>query len=184
MFFKKKNDNLFDFLVEPQDPWGDRVVLPAAGIIASGWTSKNNVFLLSSDGYSVSDSKTGEIEIWNEDDNNINQFSSDNLEFTICEIGETIKVFGLRGGNGNHLTFDRWNLDSFHIGLGQQIIGLRNLKKPSKQGKYWQDFNLIHLERLEHFTLTYGFSPNQNKFGIFGSGGAEIFTRFEWNIYN
>ena len=179
MIFKKSKDNLFNYLTEPSEPWGSRIVIPAVGIIAGGWTNGNKVFLLSADGYSVTDPRTGEREIRNRDEGNsaMSKFSTDNLEFRIDELNQTIKVFGLRGGNGNHLTIDHWNLDSFHPGLGEQIVGLRNFKDRKNESKYWKNFDLIRLERLENFTLTYGFSPNEKHFGVFGSGGAEVFSR-------
>jgi hypothetical protein len=179
MIFKKPKHNPFDHLTGPQEPWGNHVVIPAAGIIAGGWTIDNKVFLLSAEGYSVSNPLTGESELRNRDEENIaiSKFSKDNLEFTIDELNQTIKVFGLRGGNGNHLTSDQWNLDSFHPGIGEQIVGLRNFKSRRNSPEYWRNFNLIKLKRLENFNLTYGFSPNERNFGIFGSGGAEIFSR-------
>lgn len=179
MLFKRKKSELYNFLVEPEEPWGNRTILPAAGIIAGGWTNDNKVFLLSSDGYSISDPITGEQIIRNrdEDDTAMSKFSTDNLEYTIDELDQKIKVFGLRGGNGNHITSDHWNLDSFHPELGEQIVGLTNIKRHQAQQEYWRNFSLIKLERLENFTLTYGFSPNEKCFGIFGSGGAEIFSR-------
>ncbi|MEQ9441009.1 MAG: hypothetical protein RIG62_18345 [Cyclobacteriaceae bacterium] len=175
----KTQENLFDYLFEPTVPWENRVIVPAAGIIASGWTKENKVFLLSADGYSVSNPITGERELrnWDEENKAMSKFSKDNLEFRIDELQETIKVFGLRGGNGNHLTSDYWNLDSFHPGLGHQIVGITNLKKHQNKSEYWKNFDLIRLERLENCSLTYGFSPDEKHFGIFGSGGAEIFSR-------
>ncbi len=177
--FKNKTTTLLDFVSEPSLPWTNRIIISAAGIIASGWTNDNKVFLFSSDGYSISDPVTGLIEIRNYDEDNaaIKKFSKDNLEFTIDELKQTIKIFGLRGGNGNHLTSDFWNLDSFTPSLGEQIVGLKNPKTRSTQNEYWREFNLISLVRLEYTTLTYGFSPNEKHFGVFGSGGAEIFTR-------
>ena len=88
MIFKKPKDNLIDHLTEPQEPWGNRVVISAAGIIAGGWTIDNKVFLLSSDGYSISNPLTGEREIRNRDEENtaMSKFSKDNLEFTIDEL--------------------------------------------------------------------------------------------------
>lgn len=179
MIFKKKTDNLFDHLTNPKSPWIKKAIIPAAGIFASGWTNDNKVFLLSSDGYSVSNPLTGKIEIRNHDEDNtaMDKFSKDNLEFRIDEINQTIKVFGLRGGNGNHMTSDFWNLDSFHLGPGEQIVGLHNLKERNNNSEYWRNFELIKLEKLEYYTLTYGFSLNEKHFGIFGSGGAEIFSR-------
>lgn len=176
---KIKSESLFDNLDLAPHPWRKSVVISAAGIIASGWTSNSKIFLLSSDGYSVSDQLTGEIEIRNYDEDNtaMDKLSSDNLEFRIDEINQTIKVFGLRGGNGNHVTSDFWSLDSFHPGLENQIIGIRNLKERNKDIKYWRNYTLLKLERLEYDTLKYGFSNDEKYFGIFGSGGAEIFCR-------
>ncbi|MFY0632154.1 MAG: hypothetical protein JXR05_17475 [Flavobacteriaceae bacterium] len=124
MLFRKSKDSPFDHLEEPQEPWGNRIVISAAGIIANGWTNDNKVFLLSADGYSISNPTTREIEIKNRDEDNfaMSKFSDDNLEFKIYELNQNIKVFGLRGRNGNHLTSDDWSLDSFHFGLGQQIV--------------------------------------------------------------
>ena len=79
-FFKNDKINLHDFLKEPSSPWGNRIVISAAGIIASVWTLDDKVFLFSSDGYSVSDPQTGVTEIRNhdEDNNAMKKFSKDN----------------------------------------------------------------------------------------------------------
>lgn len=177
--FKDNKINLFDFVKEPSFPWKNRVIIPAAGIIASGWTHDNKVFMFSSDGYSISNSLTGQRELRNYDEDNsaIKKFSKDNLEFTIDELKQTIKVFGLRGGDGNHCTSDFWNMTSFSPSLGEQIIGLQNIKTAKYQTGYWKGFELISLERIEYSELKFGFSPNEKHFGIFGSAGAEIFSR-------
>jgi hypothetical protein len=178
-FFKKNKTALIDFVKEPSLPWTNRVVISAAGIIASGWTNDNKVFLFSSDGYSVSDPISGQREIRNYDEDNtaMKKFSKDNLEFTIDELKQTIKVFGLRGGDGNHCTSDFWDLTSFSPSLGEKIVGLQNMKTRKAQTEYWKEFDLISLTRLEYTELKFGFSPNEKHFGIFGSAGAEIFTR-------
>jgi hypothetical protein len=178
-FFKKDKNNLIDFVKDPSLPWTNRVVVSAAGIIASGWTLDNKVFLFSSDGYSLSDPITGQRELrnHNEDNSAMTNFSKDNLEFTIDELAQTIKIFGLRGGDGNHCTTDFWELTSFSPSLGEQIVGIRNIKTRKSQTEYWKEFDLISLSRLEYTELKFGFSPNEKHFGIFGSGGAEIFTR-------
>lgn len=171
--------NLIDFVKEPSLPWRNRVVLSAAGVIASGWTQNNKVFLFSLDGYSVSDPITGQREFRNYDKDStaITKFSKDNLEFRIDELEETIKIFGLRGGDGNHYTSDFWALTSFSPSLGEIIVGLQNIKTRQAQIEYWKEFELISLTRLEYTALKFGFSPNEKHFGIFGSAGAEIFTR-------
>lgn len=176
--FVKAKENLIDFVKEPSLPWTNRVIVSAAGIIASGWTLDNKVFLLSSDGYSISDPITGQRDIRNYDEDNsaMSKFSKDSLEFTIDELGQTIKTFGLRGGDGNHYTTDFF-LTSFSPSLGESIVGIRNMKTRQNQTEYWKEFELISLIRLEYTALKFGFSPNEKHFGIFGSGGAEIFTR-------
>lgn len=178
-FFKKNKTNLIDFVKDPSLPWSNRVVISGAGIIASGWTHNNKVFLFSFDGYSISDPVTGQREIrnYNEDSTAITKFSKDNLEFTIDELRETIKIFGLRGGDGNHYTSDCWELTSFTPSLGEQIVGLRNIKTRQNHTEHWKEFDLISLTRLEYTEVKFGFSPNEKHLGIFGSGGAEIFTR-------
>ena len=178
-FFKSDKVNLLDFVKEPSIPWQNRIIIPAAGIIASGWTHDNKVFLLSSDGYSVSNSLTGQREVRNYDEDNsaIKKISKDNLEFTIDELEQTIKVFGLRGGDGNHCTSDFWSLTSFSPSLYELVIGLQNIKTKGNRTENWQGFELISLKRLEYSGLKFGFSPNEKHFGIFGSGGAEIFSR-------
>ena len=178
-FFKKDKSNLLNFVKEPSSPWTNRVVVSAAGIIASGWTLNNKVFLFSSDGYSLSDPITGQREIRNYDEDNyaMTKLSKDNLEFKIYELGQTIKVFGLRGGDGNQCTTDFWNLTSFSSSIGEQIVGIRNMKIRQNQTEFWKEYDLISLIRLEYTALKFGFSPNEKHFGIFGSAGAEIFTR-------
>ena len=178
-FFKKNKTALIDFAKEPPLPWTNRVVISAAGIIASGWTNDNKVFLFSSDGYSVTEPISGQREIRNYDQDNtaMKKFSKDNLEFTIEELGQTIKIFGLRGGDGNHCTTDFWNLTSFSPSLGERIVGLQNMKTRKRQTEYWKEFYLVSLTRLEYTELKFGFSPNEKHLGIFGSAGAEIFTR-------
>jgi hypothetical protein len=178
-FFKKNTNNLIEKVQEPSSPWGQRVVVSAAGVTASGWTLNNKVFLYSSDGYSVSDPETGTREIRNYDKSKTayQKFSKDNLEFTIDELTQTIKVFGIWGGDGNHYTTDLWHLVSFSPSLGEQIIGLQNPTTKQSHPEYWNGFELILLKRLDYTQLKFGFSPNEKHFGIFGSGGAEIFTR-------
>ena len=166
-------------MLNPPAPWQERVVVSAAGIIASGWTAESKVFLLSSDGYSISDPLTGERLIRNrdEDDTAMKKFSQDNLAFEIEELSQTIKVFGLRGGDGNHASSDGWYLDTIHPEIGQQIVGISHFSWRRFDEVFWKNIDLIQLERLEHTQLKYGFSPCEKFFGIFGSAGAEIFNR-------
>lgn len=51
------------------------------------------------------------------------------------------------------------------------------MKSHQSQSLHWQGYELISLSRLEYSELKFGFSPNEKHFGIFGSAGAEIFTR-------
>jgi hypothetical protein len=100
MLFEKNNNKISNHLTIPQEPWENRIVISASGIIAGGWTNDNKVFMLCSDGYSISNPITGEREIRNRDENNsaMNKFSADNLEFEIEEFNQRIKIFGLREG--------------------------------------------------------------------------------------
>lgn len=167
-------------LGEPFEPWTKRVIIPAAGVIACGWTKDNKAFIYSTGGYSVSDPSSGERIVRNriEDSSSKSNVSDNNLEFYIEEIDENIKIFGISGGDGNYQTNDGWSLIRFSPTLIHEVIGI---KKPYNRKKgnvgLLEDLQLIKLDRLEYFELKIGFSPNQKHFGIFGSGGAEIFTR-------
>lgn len=179
MFGKRKKYSLIDNVTDEITGWKLKHIIPAAGILASGWTKDNKVFLLSSDGYSISNIEILKREVRNYDEGNTvtKGISKDNLSISINEYKEPLKIFGIWGGDGNHFTEDSWGLEKFSQSLYEETIGIRNYKATSNEKEHWKNFQLIKLERLEYTGLKMGFSPNQKYFGIFGSGGAEIFER-------
>lgn len=180
MFTKGRNSLTLENTVDKLGSWNRRMVISAAGILASGWTENDKVFLLSSTGYSVSNVDNLEREIRNYDEENKvrHQISKDNLTISIKENENPIRIFGLWGGDGTHFTGDSWSLQKFNISLYEEVIGIANLgDRFSHKEEYWRNFEMIKLERLEYTRLKMGFSPNEKYFGIFGSAGAEIFER-------
>lgn len=161
--------------------WKSKLVISAAGIYASGWTEDDKIFLLSSNGYSITNPENLKREVRDYDEENQihKNISKDNLSIKIKEYEKPIKVFGLLGGDGNHYTMDRWSLERFSISIFEEVIGIGNLQNRFVEKEYWKNFEIIKLQRLEYTKLKMGFSNNQNYFGIFGSAGAEIFERLD-----
>ncbi len=176
---RDNNDiDLVEFLTEPSEPWKRSVFIGGSGLFCAGWTNESKIFLLFQDYYVIANPITGEREEVVEDSDLLQYLSKDNLEFKIEKINQKIKVFGIRGGEGNHYTSDFWSLRSFYINLDHFLIGLENLKNRRKHNiEYWKNYDLIKLERLEYTALKFGFSPDEKHFGIFGSSGVEIFSR-------
>jgi hypothetical protein len=44
---------------EPPRPWGNRITLSAAGVVAGGWDDSESVVLISHEGYSISNPRSG-----------------------------------------------------------------------------------------------------------------------------
>ena len=178
MFSNKNNAALTRFTRQHLDGWRLGKVISASGVMMSGWTDDNRVFLLSPEVYSITDigaTRNGsnykiEGEFFS------SSLSKDNLTISI-DNQEKINIFGIWGGDGCHYTEDRWQLERFYQSHYEEVIGIRNNSNKKVAKGYWENFQLIKLHRLEYVKLKMGFSPDQNHFGIFGSGGAEIYTR-------
>jgi hypothetical protein len=165
------------YLTEPNLPWQRGPFIGGAGLFACGWTEDNKVFMLFPDYYVIGNPITGEREIMFEDAKLIERLSKDNLEFDIKENNQRIKVFGLRGGNGNQYTTDRWRLTEILQDSQEKIFGITDYKHFGRSEQiFWKNYDLINIQNLE-FGQWCGFSPNEKYFGIFGSGGVEIFNR-------
>ena len=164
-------------LTGPKLPWKRGPFIGGAGLYACGWTEDNKVFMLFPDYYLIGNPFTGEREKIIEDDELIERISKDNLEFDLKENNQKLKVFGLRGGNGNHYTTDKWSLIEILQDSQEKIFGITDYSHFGRSEKvFWENYDLIRLENLE-FGQWCGFSPNEKIFGIFGSGGVEIFNR-------
>lgn len=164
-------------LDEPKLPWLRGKFIGGSGLIACGWTNDNKVFMLFPDYYIIANPITGIREIMIEEDNILNYLSKDNLEFKLKELNQKIKVFGLRGGNGNHFTSDRWEIIEIQQDSQAKIFGITDLQNLGQTTQtFWKNYNLIKLLNIE-FGQWSGFSPDEKHFGIFGSGGVELFSR-------
>jgi hypothetical protein len=170
-------ENLKKYLTEPSLPWKRGAFIGGAGLFACGWTKDSKLFMLFLDYYITGNPNTGEREIVIEDDSLMDQLSEDNLEFDLKEFDQKIKVFGLRGGNGNHYTTDKWSLVEILQDSQKKIFGIANYQCFEKNDQsFWKNYDLIKLKSIE-FGYWCGFSPDEKYFGIFGSGGVELFRR-------
>ena len=146
-------------------------------MLSAGWTKDNKVLLVSHDGYSVSNPTDGKIIIENYSKDWLRNISKDNLEFELNEFNEIVKIFGLFGGDGNHVTSDRWKLEVVYPAWPNSLVLIREPKAQGVDSKRWEAIRIIHLNRLEYSDLKCGFSYDENYFMIINSSGAEIFSR-------
>ncbi len=97
---------------EPPHPWGKRIIISAAGVAAGGWDGAENVVLISHEGDSTSDPRSGIRLMRNRDaELTFSSISADRLSFNIPDSDTQMKIFGLWGGDGTHVTDDGWNLE-------------------------------------------------------------------------
>lgn len=163
---------------EPPHPWGNRLIVPAAGVLAGGWDKNDNIILISSDGYSLTNPASGERLIRNRDSEiTFKSISSGYLDFKIPDNGEEIRIFGLNAGDGTHITQDGWILEVIYPWWPLDVV---IIKTPFVVGSglhaYLDRAHMIKLLRLDGW-LKCGFSPSDKYFVVLGSGGAEIFSR-------
>ncbi|WP_338543377.1 hypothetical protein [Paenibacillus tundrae] len=160
---------------KPPEPWRNEVVIQAAGCIACGWNSDENLVLISSSGYSLNDSDTGLTIHRDRDANNTyDSMSPDQLTFRIPYNDECISIFGFDSGDGNHVTHDGWSVEVIYPWWPLASVIIENVFHPNYN--YLESATMIDLNRLDG-SVKCGFSPSGNKLVILGSGGALIYTR-------
>lgn len=162
----------------PPEPWGHKIIVSAAGVLAAGWDQSENVLLISSDGYSLTEPLSGARLIRNRDyEITFASILPGNLYFRTIETQEIIPIFGVWGGDGIHMTEDGWSLAYIYPWWPEATVLIKRPFVPgSGRTGLLDDAYLIQLERLEGW-LKCGFSPSGKHFAVIGSGGAEIFSR-------
>jgi hypothetical protein len=163
----------------PPAPWKDRTIISASGVLAGGWDISENILLISTDGYSVSNPKTGEVMVRNRD--YARTFASilpGYLQFKIPDTEEEIiDIFGINAGDGIHRTEDGWILRKVYPWWPQEAVLIKSPFVPdSGRHNLLDDAYIVSLERLTGW-LRCGFSSSGKYFAIIGSAGAEIFSR-------
>jgi hypothetical protein len=162
----------------PPEPWGNRVIVAASGVIASGWDKSENILLISTDGYSLSDSSSGTRVSRDRDrEKTFDSILPSYLQFRLTETQEIIDIFGVNGGDGIHRTKDGWTLKTVYPWWPHESVILKPPFVPgSGRHGLLDDAYMIELQRLTGW-LKCGFSPAGKYFAIVGSAGAEIFSR-------
>ncbi|KOP67460.1 hypothetical protein AMS62_21095 [Bacillus sp. FJAT-18019] len=160
---------------KPPHPWIHEVIIPAGGCIACGWDAEENLVLISSSGYSITQPLTGN-RIYRDQDPNISDthMSADSLSFRIPHSGQDIPIFGFESGDGIHMTNDGWMLEVIYPWWPRASVALDQLFVPGYE--YLQQAVMIDLNRLDG-RIKCGFSPSGRHFVILGSGGALIYSR-------
>lgn len=165
--------------IDPPLPWQRTHIISAAGVIAAGWDEAENILLISSDGYSLNDPITGKrIRRETNRESTYAAITPDHLSFEQPTFEKPIRIFGINGGDGIHLTQDGWELEIIYPWWPRSIAIIRTpFVLDSEMHGYLDRAHAIRLERLETTNLKCSFSPTGNHFMIIGSSGAEVFSR-------
>ncbi|MCM3496339.1 hypothetical protein M4D52_23070 [Paenibacillus lactis] len=160
---------------KPPHPWAAEIVVPASGCTACGWDQEENLVLISSSGYSVTQPGTGQLLHRNRDENATEEgMGPDGLTFRIPHDEQLITIFGFESGDGIRLTNDGWMLEVIYPWWPRSSVVLDNV---FRQGyEYLKDTVMLDLNRLDG-NVRCGFSPSGKHFVILGSGGALLYSR-------
>ncbi|WP_054957316.1 hypothetical protein [Paenibacillus dakarensis] len=159
----------------PPSPWLKEVIVPASGCLACGWDQNENLVLISSSGYSITEVSSG-TRIHRDRDSKLTDKSirNNNLSFHSPYNGEVIDIFGFEAGDGIHTTNDGWFIQVIYPWWPRASVIIENLYKLNYQ--YLNDATMIELKRLDG-DLKCGFAPSGKSLVILGSGGALIYSR-------
>lgn len=160
---------------KPPLPWTDEVIIPAAGCIACGWDAEENLVLISSSGYSITQTRTGSVIHRDRDAHETEEHISDDyLSFRMPLNGQEIRLFGFESGDGIHITNDGWTLEVIYPWWPRASVLLDHVFIPNYE--YLKRAHMIDLNRLDG-SLKCGFSPSGKHFVMMGSGGALMYSR-------
>lgn len=161
---------------ETPAPWTLSAYIHAGGVIAAGWDSQENVILVSHDGYSVCDPRTGERLIRDPDpEMGYGGLSETGLEYSVPATGETRPVFGIFGGGGILVSpRDHWELEIIAPDWPDEMVILR---EPGPGGRdYLEGAHRLDLG-LAGTLRGCGFAPSGRQFIVVASDGAVVFRR-------
>lgn len=164
----------------PPHPWGNMIVISAAGVVAGGWTKEENYVVISSNGYSINNATSGErIERNYNSELTYKNISKDYLHFTIPSNDETIDIHGIDAGDGIHITEEGWVVELIYPWWPRVSIMMKNVHVKNIAAKeYLDDVYILDIPRLDGW-MKAGFSPSGKHLAILGSGGVVMFS-VEW----
>lgn len=159
-------------------PWGPMTIIPGAGIKAAGWDAAENIVMLSRDGYTVADPRSG-TQLRRDRDFDITEgLSADFLHFRLPGAETAVHVFGVWAGDGTHVTADGWRVEVIYpLWPRCQVILHRPPSPVTETQGYFGGASMLRLTRLEDFGLKCGFSPSGRGLMVLGSGGVEVTVR-------
>ncbi len=161
------DETIYDKLQE----WEFYASISLNGIIACGWFINDDIMVISSDGVFIYDTVSSEIRDENYEEIFQKNISKDNINYFHQKRGESLPIFGLRGGNGNLLTGDgTWKIDIINISYYQNVPKLTNYRT----GNY----AFLKLNKCTYEDILFcGFSKSENYFLIMGNNGIDIYNK-------
>ncbi len=160
----------------PPPPWETGVAVFAGGALAAGWTHDEHIVVISTNGYSVSNPATGERLVRDRDEQRMYTFlSPDNLSFALPDTDEQVRIFGVWGGDGSHVTSDGWNVEAIYPWWPEVDVVIWPPRGPGGAG-YFDGAYLLDLAGIGTWRGC-GFSPSGKYLMLLDSAGAQVYYR-------
>jgi hypothetical protein len=163
----------------PPPPWIQSCSIHAGGITVAGWTRAEHILLVSNEGYSLTNSDTGERLERNRDEKATNAaLSTTQLTFTLPSNGEVTPIFGLFGGGGIRGTADSWWLETIAPDWPEEMVLLFDpsaAEPGASRFGYFYGAHRLHLPGLGGELRGCGFAPSGLRFMVVASDGAFVY---------
>jgi hypothetical protein len=156
---------------QPPKPWRHNVFIHVGGLQACGWDMKENLVIISSNGYSINTADGNRLVRDMDYETTFDAITSDSLKFVIPATQEKIDIFGLMAGGGIYVAPDLWRLQIVYPWWPKGVV---LLKSPASRG--YLEGQMIDSGSIDGW-LHCGFSPSGQHFIIFGSAGLYWFSR-------
>lgn len=158
--------------------WVKSNTLSLNSILAVGWINSKNdlVLLITLEGIFLYDDANSKFILEDYESDFKEYLTDDNLEFCDFSFGNGVyssKVFGLRGGNGDHFSKD-WTLKFYFCNPELTFVYVQESKHINAIKYYIEPEDLNLNERLFG-----GFSNNKRKFLICGQNFVSFYKKVE-----
>jgi hypothetical protein len=162
-------------LGEAPRPWKNHQTAYAAGIFAAGWTSNSEFVMASGDGYSITNPITGTQLLFDTDaDAMFENIDEDNSQLLIPRIAETIRLFGLRSGDGLRTIRD-WSVELIYPYWPNSMVVMYQSSLLE-----WETVYALKIDVSDSGNWrSVGFSPNHKTLAVVGHAGADFFSRID-----
>ena len=146
-----------------------------AGVFAVGWSDRDEILLMTPDGYSLHDAYSGRKNIERQG-SPYEYLTQDNLGVKVPERHSSIKIWGVYGGQGNCVASSGWKLHVMYPSWPNSVVGIQYPRELRNEKDQWKNIELLQLSYLDYVDLKCGFSLSETFFMISNGEGVEVFS--------